>query len=242
MALSKNTSSSLQANLDSYLKSSKSTLLKKSVGSASVAAGSVAAFAVGTTDAEAVVTVMDLNIALSSNGATDFEVVDIPGFGIAEDFEFQLTFANGSSDFFEMGDRASTRVIGRQNAPYAYASRLSSGATIPGALNFLPDDGAVNSTLAYVSTGTSVGDWAGGATGFIGFEITTGTDINYGWLQVRLDAGHASGEIISYGIETTPNTPITIDPNPVPEPSSLSYLAVGGAGVLAWRRRRKSAE
>ena len=84
-----------------------------------------------------------------------------------------------------------------------------------------------------------MGDFAGGETGFIGIQVVTGTDVNYGWIEVSVNADNSSGEIIRYAIETEVNTAIAA--GAIPEPNSLACLAVGAAGLLGWRKRRKEA-
>ena len=41
-------------------------------------------------------------------------------------------------------------------------------------------------------------------------------------------------------VESTPNTAIVAGASPVPEPTSLAIFAMGGAGIAAWKRRRKA--
>jgi hypothetical protein len=226
--------------LQSYSKSSKAAVKKFfTMGSgAGCCATTVAALAVGTTEAEAAVTITNVNAVLNPTaGNFGIFVLDIAGFGIAEDFEFQAQLTTDSSfDTFRMGDRANTLVVGRVIGGYNYPFLLNAGDSISAAQTFLPGNTVVDSYLAFNSGGIPVGDWAGGATGFVGFQITTGADVNYGWIEIRVDADNAGGEIIRYGIESEPGVAAV-----VPEMNSLAYLAVGAAGLLSWRQRRAEA-
>lgn len=228
---------SFEDRLNSYSNSSKTAVRKSfTLGSgAACCASTVAALIVGTTEAEAAVTITDVNAVLNpTTGNFDLFILDIAGFGISEDFEFQAD--NLATAFFRMGDRANSLVVGRVGVGgYNYPFLLNAGDAISAAQSFLPGNTLVDSYLAFNSGGGAVGDWAGGATGFVGFQITTGADVHYGWIEVRVDADNAGGEIIRYGIEDAAGVATAAG---VPEPGSLALLAVGAAGLLGWRQRR----
>ena len=57
-------------------------------------------------------------------------------------------------------------------------------------------------------------------------------------VQVTVNGDNTSGTVIRYGLETDVNTPAVIG---VPEANSLACLAMGAAGLVGWRQRRKSA-
>ena len=98
---------------------------------------------------------------------------------------------------------------------------------------------AVDKLMAFTYSGTAAGgDWLGGNTGFIGFSVPEGGDVRYGWVEVTVNADNTSGTVIRYGLETDVNTPAVIG---VPEANSLACLAMGAAGLVGWRQRRKSA-
>ena len=199
---------------------------------AACCAGTFAALVVGTTEAEAAMVITDVNMVLDPGfGNVETFVLNIAGFGISEDFEFQAQ--NDATTFFRMGHRANTLVVGRVTGGYNYPFILNAGDSVSAVNSFLPPNALVDSYLAYNGSLGPAGDWAGGATGYIGFQITTGADIHYGWIEVRVDADNAGGEIIRYGIEDVAGATAV-----VPEPGSLALLAVGAAGLLGWRQRR----
>jgi hypothetical protein len=80
-----------------------------------------------------------------------------------------------------------------------------------------------------------------GATGYLGFrfdpESVAGVQTWYGWL--RMTAGNnttgVNGNVLDWAYD---NTGAGIMVGQVPEPSALSLLAMGAAGMLALRRRR----
>ncbi len=77
--------------------------------------------------------------------------------------------------------------------------------------------------------------------GFIGFKFNTGAGDQYGWVRVRMNgypnnsfaivdyAYGDPGEVVQAGQKTSQSSP---------DLESLGGLALGAAGLLAWRRRR----
>jgi hypothetical protein len=92
------------------------------------------------------------------------------------------------------------------------------------------------------------GNFAGATEKYIGFRLhlSSTEELVYGWAKVSmvntLTSFATPGEIIlhGYAFESTPNTPIVAGASPVPEPTSLAIFAMGGAGIAAWKRRRKA--
>jgi len=75
-------------------------------------------------------------------------------------------------------------------------------------------------------------------------HLSSTEDLVYGWAKVstvtNLNEIGVSGDVIlhGYAYESTPNTAIAA--GAVPEPTSLAIFAMGGAGIAAWKRRRKA--
>jgi hypothetical protein len=123
---------------------------------------------------------------------------------------------------------------------YLYASRLQSSDGIGPGNNCLPAGNSVYLAFSYPASALTGGDWFGGESGFVGFRVPNGGDFNYGWIEVDLNADNVSGVVIRYGIEQELNTIASAGVG-VPETNSLACLALGAAGLLGWRQRRKTA-
>jgi hypothetical protein len=86
------------------------------------------------------------------------------------------------------------------------------------------------------------GDWsATGGTSYMGFYFGAPGSPQAGWAQIATTANAttSSFELLSYAYETNPDVAIKAgQTTATPEPSALPLLVLGGAGLLALRRRR----
>jgi hypothetical protein len=90
--------------------------------------------------------------------------------------------------------------------------------------------------------GPDPGSWpTNGGDAYLGFYFQGASGPQAGWADIATTANTftAAFTIIDYGYETDANTAITAgEGRVVPEPSALPLLVLGGAGLIALRRRR----
>jgi hypothetical protein len=158
----------------------------------------------------------------------------------------------GSTDVYPSGDPAnevftnlinSAGILGTGSI-YTGPAALAFGALIdPADPNF--NSGGGGKMVAYDTTTQSLstnGAWPGdGGTAYLGFYFTDGNGIHPGWADIATTATNsgASFEVLEYAYQSAGNSTITAgEESPTPEPSSMSLIALGGAGLIALRRRR----
>ena len=120
-------------------------------------------------------------------------------------------------------------------------ARLGSGIPVNPAAVFASASylaGYFHSMTTGGSSTTSYGSWASGGTGFVGFRFENNGNTYYGWARLDIDSGDLDGEVVDYAYEDNPNTAILT--GAVPQPSSLSLLAMGTIGLAVLRRRRRT--
>ena len=125
--------------------------------------------------------------------------------------------------------------------PFVYPSHLAAGINIAtGAFQVNPSNGVGGhyfGTLA--SNAFNGGQWHSADTGFVGFRFNGGTGLQYGWARLTMD-GSTSGNtftLVDYAWGDFGDQ-ISTGQTAVPEPGSLGLLALGGIGLMAWRKRR----
>ena len=86
------------------------------------------------------------------------------------------------------------------------------------------------------------GNWSStGGSAYLGFYFGAPGSPQAGWADIATTTNDttSSFELLSYAYDTNPNEVITAgEGSPVPEPSALPLLILGGAGLIALRRRR----
>src|SRR5262245_3116333 len=158
---------------------------------------------------------------------------------------FCFTFSYGGNAHFGIRGRAAASIAGFYNpCPSAHVvsvSKLSRGQFISGR-PFVPRNSGVLASADFYC-GSSAGQFDSGV-GFIGFKFNNGSGDQYGWVRVKFENRHPYDHyfwLFDYAY-ADPGEPIragqTSSNEMVPEEGSLGGLALGAAGLLAWRKRR----
>jgi hypothetical protein len=146
----------------------------------------------------------------------------------------------GDARFILFGANASFKGISA--GPYRYPSKLASGANLsagPFIRNRTDGMGGVFfATLAFTS-GFTYSQWLDPGTGFIGFRFNDGGGLQYGWIRIEMIDGAPLNNfrLVDYAYGDVGDQLVA---GQIPEPGSLGLLAIGGLGLLAWRKRRKA--
>ena len=117
-----------------------------------------------------------------------------------------------------------------------YVATTSGGTT---AVNLVPGTLISAASLFGSNSSTNNSQWVlNSSNNCIGFRLqneANGNAIHYGWMRVTLDgtAGGQPRSILDYAYETVAGVGI----NACPEPTSMTLLALGAAGLMIRRRR-----
>ncbi len=124
---------------------------------------------------------------------------------------------------------------------YHYVSKLSHGQRISMG-NFTQNTSRHPGFLA----GGYSAKWEKRGTGFIGFRFNNGAGVQYGWARITKEGpAHDNFYLLDYAY-ADPGEPLragetsedTLSDEQSPDQGSLGGLALGAAGLLAWRKSR----
>lgn len=103
-----------------------------------------------------------------------------------------------------------------------------------------PQAGNTITSNGYIGADAFNGGWRLGDTGFFGFRFSAADGTHFGWGEMTIGNGPlGQGFTINEAFyESTAGVQIKVGARAVPEPSAISLLAFGAAGVGMWRRRR----
>lgn len=234
----------------------KSTLIKNARWAGYVAAGAATTM-MGQEVAQAGIIHVDpidtvIGAVIPSSGvATSLAQFDLNGDG-ALDIQFKqenlnpLGQANAFVDVLSNSIAAyGENLIAGQWYPYGkYAFNL-----VPGALLSANSPSYVNSSFpgwlvqygwmasGGLGTGTYSSQFQQAGPGYVGVQFKSVAGTHFGWVRVEMTGDAYNGiTVTDWAYNSTPDAPILV--GQVPEPGSLGLLALGGVGVLAWRKKR----
>jgi hypothetical protein len=175
-----------------------------------------------------------------------------PGYSIRlrHSLFFQGTASYGGYAHFGIRGREGAAFAGFYNpcpsAHVASVSNLNRGQLISTRPFLARNSGLLGGFANYCSSG-SVGQFDSGDLGFIGFKFNNGFGDQYGWVRIRMATQHPIDHnfwLVDYAY-ADPGEPIRAgqmsSDEMVPEEGSLGWLALGAAGLLAWRKSRSRA-
>jgi hypothetical protein len=87
-----------------------------------------------------------------------------------------------------------------------------------------------------------VHQWTNAGYGFIAFRFDNGSGIQYGWARIRMTGflRYSLFKLVDYAY-ADPGEPITAgqtSSDDSPDQGSLGWLALGAAGLMAWRKSK----
>jgi len=141
--------------------------------------------------------------------------------------DFRLTNSGGAG---VIGLASANRIQGFR-AEFFKASRLTTS-------NFVGPDGNFNQAANIAPFNPS---WRPATTGFLGLEFLIGTDIHFGWANITTNSD-ATVTLNALGYESDANAAAHVEQpsQGVPDHgSSLALLAIGAAGLLAFRKQQR---
>lgn len=172
-----------------------------------------------------------------------------PAATIAPGVELQVNFYTARMNAGDVFDTYFTEAKLNSFAGVSFTDSLAAGTLIGPSTVF----GNTSKVLYETHNGKYIGT-SGATSGLYGFQMTNGTDVNYGWADISIsdstvvnfnppDYGSTfiTARVNQFAYSTAGET-LVAGVTPVPEPESLALLAAGlGLVGIAAKRRRKTA-
>jgi hypothetical protein len=201
-------------------------------------AGAATAFAgIGTAEA----TIHHVNVNQAYAPTPGSSTVSVFSLGAGAQFSIRAFLhssgINGHASFgLAAPGGVSAKFLGYTVGPASgYVSKLAANAAIAG--GFI-SNGQIGNYFAYLERHTT-GMWGTAGIGFVGFKFNTGAGTQFGWARFNMNGAPGNTyTLVDFAWGDPGDSLVT---GQVPEPGSLGLLALGGVGLLAWRKRRLKA-
>ena len=146
-----------------------------------------------------------------------------------------------NSNFFGLSGAALTSGFQASQPEFGYVRRLHAGEKVSVG-PFVRQGKYIRDYIGWLY---SSGPWTRPGVGYIAFKFDNGNGTQYGWARIRTSGSYLNAfEMKDYAWGDPGDSILTgqttdQQPNDTPSEGSLGLLALGAAGLSAWRRTRQ---
>ena len=153
---------------------------------------------------------------------------------MGESYNGQYNWGDGKSRDSAFARLSNAGVVGNYWSAAAEANKLGAGVTVDAASSFVTGDAEGDVGLYGYGWYSVVGQFGG--TGYLGFYIEdTGSNKHYGWAHMSINGSRNEITLHSFLVESTAGVGVVT--GVIPEPMTMSMLALGAVGLVARRKR-----
>ena len=206
---------------------------------ASYAAAGAASALAGSNSAEAAIHysgILNEKFPAYRNRSETFQLMGQPGRSLYFVHTYNPTYHFGEARLGVVGDFLVSFGGFSIGSSDRYVSKLSFGQNISSG-PFWPYE------FGFMATGSNTyWAWAERGTGYAAFRFNSGSGLQYGWIRVTMAGPPLNGFLVTGYAYADPGEPIRAgqrsSAEKAPDEGSLGWLALGAAGLLAWRKSR----